>query len=459
MLFHSQLFILAFLPIALAAFFTVRQPGARQWVTIALSMAFYAAADVRFLPLLAGSILVNWVLAHAILHVRGRRLALWIAIAANLAVLGWFKYRGFLFENWSALTGGIWEPSPLLLPIGISFFTFQQISYLVDLHAGRAPLHGFRVYAFYVSYFPQLVAGPIVRHNELIPQIGDDPLRPGASERVSRGLVLFVIGLVKKFAIADQLAPHADAVWNAAGSGAVTTIDAWTGTVAFALQIYFDFSGYSDMAIGLAAMMGIMLPYNFDAPYRATSVREFWRRWHMTLSRFLRDYVYIPLGGNRHGLTRQLAALMTTMGLCGLWHGAGWPFVVWGLWHGIGLAAVTLWARTGLRVPEFLGWAMTLVFVLLGWVFFRSETFAIAGTMFTAMAGQAAPGAATVGDFDVLLTLAATAVVFLLPTSQHVAFKALVPQRALAALASVALVAILLEVGKGQPASFIYFAF
>lgn len=457
MLFHSQLFVFVFLPIALFCFYAARSPVSREYTVIALSFLFYGWADIRFVPLLAASILLNWALGFIIREHRSI-LALWAGVIANLATIGYFKYKNFFLENLDFLVGIDWEPSPILLPIGISFFTFQQISYLADVHAGKAPIYPLRKYAFYIAYFPQLIAGPIVRHNELIPNLDLDPRRPGLAERMSRGITLFTIGLVKKFAIADQMAPHANAVYAAARDGAVSTMDAWTGTLAFTLQIYFDFSAYSDMAIGLAMMMGFILPANFDAPYRALDIRDFWRRWHMTLSRFLRDYVYIPLGGNRFGMRRQIAAQFVTMTLCGLWHGAGWPFLLWGLWHAVGMSANLLWSRDGRALAAPLAWAITMLFVMGGWVLFRAETVDAAESVYLAMLGLH-HAAAVIGGFDFWLAVAGIAIACFGPTSQQAALMSLRPNRFIAVLVAICLFAVMLEVGKGQPIDFIYFEF
>ncbi|MCW5729062.1 MBOAT family protein [Parvibaculum sp.] len=457
MLFHSQLFVFLFLPVALCCFYAARRAVPREYAVIALSFVFYGWADIRFVPLLACSILLNWALAFVIREHRSM-IALWVGVVANLATIGYFKYKNFFLENIEFLVGIDWEPSPILLPIGISFFTFQQISYLADVHGGRAPVYPLRKYAFYVSYFPQLIAGPIVRHNELIPNMDLDPWRPGVAERIARGTVLFVVGLVKKFAIADQIAPHANIVYAAARDGAVSTADAWTGTLAFTIQIYFDFSAYSDMAIGLAMMMGFIIPANFDAPYKALSIRDFWRRWHMTLSRFLRDYVYIPLGGNRFGVGRQIAAQFITMTLCGLWHGAGWTFLLWGVWHAVGMSANLLWSRDGRTLQPIAAWIVTMLFVIGGWVLFRAETFGAAQTIYLAMFGLG-DVVSHIGGFNVWLALAGAVIACFGPTSQDVALMRLRPWRPLAAVAAIGLFVVMLEVGKGQPIDFIYFEF
>ena len=262
----------------------------------------------------------------------------------------------------------------MLLPIGISFFTFHNIIYLADLHAGRAPRYSLRDYGLYIALFPQILAGPLVRYYEIVPQFRLSPLREGWEARCVQGIALFLMGLGKKVLLADALASLADPVFAASGEPALAMGEAWTAALAFPLQIYFDFSGYSDMAIGLGLMLGFGLPVNFNAPYRADGLREFWRRWHMTLSRFLRDYLYIPLGGNRHGLVLQVAALLVTMTLGGLWHGAGWSFVAWGALHGLGLASGVMWRRWLPPIPRPVGWAMLMAFLLVSWVFFRAPS-------------------------------------------------------------------------------------
>ncbi len=465
MLFHSQAFLFVFLPLVWLGWSALRASPARRevWIILA-SFAFISWWDWRFTPLLAGSVAFNWALGGAVIRRRGRRSAgafMWAGVAANLAVLGGFKYLGFFRDTLTDLgVRGLADVS-VILPIGISFYTFQQISYLADCRSGTAPSYPFRKYAYFVSFFPQLIAGPIVRHNELIPQLG--AVLPDAErmKRMGQGLALFVIGLFKKIVIADALAPHADAAFAAAGEGAPAFADAWTGLLSFALQIYFDFSAYSDMAIGIALLFGLRLPFNFDAPYRAVSMRDFWRRWHMTLSRFFRDYLYIPLGGNRHGLARQAAALFATMALCGLWHGAGWPFVLWGVWHGAGLVANRVWTLTRLSTPTFVGWGLTTAFVLLGWVLFRSPDAATYMNYYRALFAAGGAGAAPVlsAPADIAALSVASLIVLVAPTSQDVVFKALAPRRLAAAGLGLGAGALAIMVGDGASVEFIYFQF
>ena len=460
MLFNSQALILGLLPLALAGWYLAPTRPVRQaWVVLA-SLVFYAFWDPRFVPVLVGLTLLNWLVARA--HARSPR-GWWadLGIAMNLGVLGWVKYANFIADNVAWALGGRHEGWNIILPLGVSFYVFQKVSYLVDLKRGQAKTYALSDFFLFVTFFPQLVAGPLVRHNEVIWQFAQDPRRPEMAENLARGLVLFTIGLVKKVGIADTLAPVADAAFGrAAAAQALTGGDAWLGTLAYTLQIYFDFSGYSDMALGLALMFGLRLPANFDAPYSAASIREFWRRWHMTLSRFLRDYLYVPLGGNRAGAARQAVNVAVTMLLAGLWHGAAWTFVVWGGLHGLALAANAAWARAGLAMPRLLGWALTMGFVMLGWVLFRAPDFASAARMFTAMAGPPWVGGAVSMDTTQTVALLAGCIAAVAgPASQVIALDRLRPLPWVGAAAGVVLFLMLLLVGGRVPNEFIYFQF
>lgn len=459
MLFSSQVFILLFLPATLALFYAAAgSPLWRVRILLAASLLFYGYWDPRFVPLLAGSILVNWMLAR----VAGSGRTGWVAaagVALNLALLGVFKYADFFAANALALLGRAHEPWDLVLPLGISFFTFQQISYLVDLRRGRAPVYGLERYAAYVTYFPQLIAGPIVRHDELIPQFEADPRRDGLAERCGRGLVLFTLGLVKKVFFADGYAGDVDRLFAAAADGSVLAAgDAWYAALAYSLQLYFDFSAYSDMAIGLGLLFGYQLPLNFDKPYQSLTIREFWRRWHMTLSSFLRDYVYIPLGGSRQGEAGVAGAVMVTMLLCGLWHGAGWTFVVWGAAHGAAIVASRLWRNGGLRMPAPFAWALTMSFVIAGWVLFRAADFRAAWHMLASMGGLSGWGG-NVGLDDLRFLLVGLGLSLLGPSNVEIAGRSWLAQRAVAVLAGIALVAVVMRVGHGRSIDFIYFQF
>ena len=382
MLFNSYVFLFGFLPATLAAFYALNvfnRQLAVAWLLVA-SLVFYAYWNSAHLWLLLASIAFNYGAGRAILLLRKERLVLARAVAAtsiacNLLLLGYFKYSGFLVANVTALLGSTPIAWNVVLPIGISFYTFTQITFLVDALRGRVGYLGVLEYALFVSHFPHLIAGPILHHSEMIRQfIG----RAAFSRRnIAVGVAVFSVGLAKKVLVADSLAPHADAIFDA--TQPVQLIDAWVGVCAYALQIYFDFSGYSDMAIGLSKMMNIDLPLNFYSPYKATSIVEFWRRWHMTLSRFLRDYVYIPLGGNRSGAGRY-PNILITMILGGLWHGAAWTYVVWGALHGVfllinhGFRKMSGRTEPRSRLTALGSWALTFTAVTVAWVFFRATS-------------------------------------------------------------------------------------
>jgi D-alanyl-lipoteichoic acid acyltransferase DltB (MBOAT superfamily) len=459
MLFHSLPFLLIFLPAAIAAYYLFADSSrARIWILIIASVVFYGYWDLRLVPLLICSITLNWLLAAAFSRFPKLPL-LTVGVALNLLILGIFKYADFFADNLAALAGAQHQPWSIALPLGISFFTFQQISYLIDLRRHGGPLYRFDEYALYVSFFPQLIAGPIVRHNEIIFQYKASPIRPGLDERLSKGLALFIIGLAKKAGIADHMAAIADPLFAAAGTEALSFGASWVAAAAFTFQIYFDFSGYSDMAIGLGLMFGLVLPVNFNAPYRAVSIRDFWRRWHMTLSRFLRDYLYIPLGGNRHGLAHQAGAVLITMLLGGLWHGAAWTFVAWGGLHGAALVINRLWEKTRIRLPVMLSWGATLLFVVLAWVLFRAGSFADASSILSSMAGGNGFILAVAGIKNLWLIPLAAVIALLGPTSQKVALDLLAPRRAIAIGLATALVLVLLDAGGGDSTEFIYFQF
>jgi alginate O-acetyltransferase complex protein AlgI len=357
------------------------------------------------------------------------------------------------------LTGGDWQPWHLILPLGISFFVFQKISYLIDLRRGDRHIYGFLDFCMFVSFFPQLIAGPLVRHNEIIHQFREDPRGPALWENLSRGFVLFAIGVSKKVLLADTLAMLADPLFTKALGTPLSLAEAWAAAGSYTLQIYFDFSGYSDMAIGLGLMFGLRLPFNFDAPYRALSVRDFWRRWHMTLSRFLRDYLYIPLGGSRCGPIRQAVNVVATMLLGGLWHGANWTFVVWGGLHGIGLAVNHVWDQRGFRLPWPIAWLLTMLFVMACWVLFRAPDFSTAGQVLASMTGAHGVGSIKL-DADTKRALVVAAVVAVAgPTSHAFALTRLRPNGWFAVPAGIGLAYVLLLIGGRLPNVFIYFQF
>jgi alginate O-acetyltransferase complex protein AlgI len=457
MLFNSFSFLLVFLPGALLLHWAADRfkPALRLPLLVVLSIAFYGYWDWRFVPLLIGSIVLNWAIAETFLQTRRRSLIV-LAIAANLLVLGFFKYFNF-FAGLSAWLPGVTTPKlDIALPLGISFFTFHHVMYLVDLRAGRAPRFDPVRYALYIAFFPQVLAGPLVRWSEIMHQFDERPYaRPDALERFSRGLVLLTIGLAKKVVIADPLAQISNPVFESAAQGkSVAFLDAWQATLGFTFQIYFDFSGYTDMALGIALMFGIVLPQNFDRPYRAVSLRDFWRRWHMTLSRFLRDYLYIPLGGNRRGLPTQIWALFATMALGGLWHGAGLTFVAWGVLHGLGLGAGLLWRRANLAMPPAAGWALTMAFVILTWVLFRAQSFDAAIRIYEGLFGFTVWGTGFRWR-----SVALAAVVALIGPTAWAAAQGLKPRRWSAAAFAVLFVLVLYKIGDDANYEFIYFQF
>jgi alginate O-acetyltransferase complex protein AlgI len=458
MLFHSQGFILVFLPLLLAAFYaTARRPLAREWVLLLGSLVFYSWWDPRFLPVLLAQSTATWGAVALYRHTQ-RKGWLWAGVAANFASLVFFKYTVFLAGTIAAMFGRPPPPFSIVLPIGISFFTFQLACYLVDVARGDAHAYPWRRVTLFVSLFPHLIAGPIVRHHQIMPQLDADPLRPGLSERMSKGLAFFIIGCAKKVFLADPMARFADPIFAAAAVSPPSLVDAWHGALAFSFQLFLDFSAYSEMAIGLGLMIGVRFPDNFAMPYRATDLSAFWRRWHITLSQLIRDYLYIPLGGSRHGWGTYVKATLLSMGLCGLWHGAGWTFVLWGLMHGVGLIVCRTWQRTALPLPAAVGWTLTMGFVAVGWVLFRAPDFTTAGHMLMGLAGLGGGLGPTIGIRPVLAAALVASV--LVPSTQELVEGGwLRPVTYQAVGLALLLVACILVVGQGQPTAFIYFQF
>jgi alginate O-acetyltransferase complex protein AlgI len=405
MLFSSYSFLFQFLPAVVLAFAAARRHSPRAGILVltGASLFFYGAWRPIYLLLLIASVAANFSLGLLMEDPRRRRAVGLIGVALNLALLCYFKYTNFIFDSMNMLTGAPLPFVNIVLPLGISFFTFQQIAYLVDVMRGAPVERDIVSYTLFVSFFPHLIAGPLVHHAEMIPQF-----KRGRTSRsavlAARGLAIFAAGLFKKVVIADNLAQFVSPVFaHLDAGGGVTTQWAWLATLAYTFQIYFDFSGYSDMAVGLALLFGIRLPVNFRSPYQAMSIIEFWRRWHITLSRFLRDYLYIPLGGNRLGEQRRYLNLMITMLLGGLWHGAGWNFLIWGGLHGLYLCANHLWQAWRGAGAKFRSgpatiacWAITFFVVVIAWVFFRARTAAGAWQMLGALFGFTAESSAYV---------------------------------------------------------------
>lgn len=447
MLFNSMPFLFGFLPVTCVVFFCLgRKNGllAGLWLATA-SLIFYGWWNPSFVPLLVSSVIFNYgsglMISREITKSAnnlGRSLLI-LAITADLLLLGYFKYAGFFSEIANELLSTKSNLGHVILPLGISFFTFTQIAFLVDTYQGKAKEFNFIHYMLFVTYFPHLIAGPILHHGQMMPQFAERRIYKIDWWNISAGLTIFVIGLAKKVLIADSFSKIATPIFSAAQGGVEPLlIEAWAGALAYTLQIYFDFSGYSDMAIGLSLFFNIRLPLNFNSPYKSSSIIEFWHRWHMTLSVFLRDYLYIPLGGNRKGKARRYLNLFATMLLGGLWHGAGWTFVIWGALHGFYLVT-----NHGYRaLSKKLGWrpgtfgrlgtpaavSLTFILVVIAWVFFRADSLAAASAMLNAMvngngwrsaAGWHFAASGINGTNTALMIGAGLSVVWLLPNTQE----------------------------------------
>lgn len=510
MLFNSNTFLFEFLPIVLTGFFAAKNlfggRAAQIWLTIC-SVVFYASAGLTLLPPLGLSIFVNFLTGRALTrrHLREESTAalLFAGVAFNLVLLGWFKYADFAVTNLNLL-GLHLASHGIALPLGISFYTFTQIAFLADAARGFASEYDILRYVLFVTFFPHLIAGPIIHHREMMPQFAPERLTARIFDHLPKALMLFTIGLAKKVLLADSFASLAQPVFDNAAHGlAPDAIAAWGATLGYTFQIYFDFSGYSDMALALALMFGIRLPVNFLSPYKSSSIIDFWRNWHMTLSRFLRDYVYIPLGGSRHGRWRRYANLMIVMSVGGLWHGAGWTFLIWGALHGFYLLVNHAWRAVASRrrfapLSLWSGRVITFIAVVLAWVLFRADTFAAARMIYASMFGLngiaisaetlRALGFANGIDLGpiriiplltaelnpplvILWCLAGLAFVWLLPNSMELTGFAPAPDGALArrlefrtaarfAVASaVCLFACISVINSGAPSAFIYYRF
>jgi len=402
MLFNSPIFIFIFLPITLIGFFALCSLGRHRaivWWLVLASFVFYGYWNPIYLVLLGVSLVVNFQLGSILARSPERKpMLLAFGVALNLGNIGYFKYANFLVDNVNAVAHTTFSMGDIVLPLGISFYTFQQIAYLVDSYRKQTDQYDFLNYCLFGTFFPHLNAGPIMHHREMMPQFADPKTFRFDSWNLATGISIFAVGLFKKVVLADGIAPFANEVFGMAEDPAasITFFTAWGGALAYTFQLYFDFSGYSDMAFGLARMMGIVIPINFNSPYKAHSITEFWRRWHISLSRFLRDYLYVPLGGNRKGEGRRYVNLMATMLLGGLWHGASWNFVLWGGLHGLYLVINNAWGALGFsgpRDPRFARVyraacvAFTFIVVVLAWVIFRAPTLNGARSMYSALFG------------------------------------------------------------------------
>ena len=428
MLFNSYEFIFLLLPLSFYIYFYLLEKrliiGAKGFLVF-VSLFFYSWWNVAYLPIILTSMLFNYIIGNSLnenfkkvrIH---KKTLLALGIIFNLSLLGYFKYTDFFLENFNSVFDSSIPLLHLALPLAISFFTFQQIAYLVDSYRGETAEYDFLNYSLFVTFFPQLIAGPIVHHAEMMPQFASKWNMLKRYRNIATGLFIFSIGLFKKVVIADSIA-----VWATQGfdqEEVLTLIEAWVTSLSYTFQLYFDFSGYTDMAIGAALLFNIKLPINFNSPYKALDIQDFWRRWHITLSRFLRDYIYIPLGGNRKGPLRVYVNLLATFILGGIWHGAGWTFVFWGFLHGMALVIHRFWKALGFTMPKVLAWFITFNFVNIAWVFFRAKEWGDAVKVLNGMFGINALGSlhaitkfgvAGKSEFLVLLIIFITAIVTL----------------------------------------------
>ena len=380
MIFNSYVFILFFLPLCIIGYFGfnhIMQKTLAQLFLLGMSLWFYAYFNTKYLSIIIFSTVCNY-LFYKILIVRltQRKLIMIVAVIIDLGILFYYKYFDFFLENINAVFHTDFTTRNIILPLGISFFTFQQISFIIDTYREPVPPPGKRYnfieYASFVTFFPQLVAGPIVSHEELIPQFRDDRRKKFDWSNFSEGIYIFVLGLAKKVLIADTFGNAVN--WGFTNISLLNTKDAVIIIVSYTIQIYFDFSGYCDMAIGIGKMLNIDLPVNFNSPYKARTITEFWKRWHITLTRFFTKYVYIPLGGNRKGAVRTYINILVVYLLSGLWHGANWTFVFWGFCHGV-FCVITRWGNKIFeRIPKVVNWMITFAFLNVSWLFFRADT-------------------------------------------------------------------------------------
>ncbi len=377
MLFNSYEFIYVFLPITFVIYFILNKNKllADVWLIIA-SFVYYSWFNILYLPLLIGSILFNYLIGRFLINGKqvlyfDKKYILLFGISFNVIFLGYFKYADFLIDNINFALNTQLDLLHLALPLAISFFTFQQIAYLVDCYKEKIKEYNFLNYTIFISLFSKLFAGPIVYHKELMPQIKDSNNKFLNYKNIAIGLFIFFIGLFKKVVIADTFAMWVNNGFD--NAEILNFFEAWATSISYTFQIYFDFSGYTDMAIGSALLFNIRLPINFNSPYKALNIQDFWKRWHITLSRFLKDYIYIPLGGNQRGDTRIYINIMITFLIGGLWHGAGWTFIFWGFLHGLGSIIHKLWKKLDIKMNSFLAWFLTFNFINIAWIFFRAK--------------------------------------------------------------------------------------
>lgn len=460
MLFNSYPYLLAFLPGTFAVYALLeRNRKLRIPSLLVFSLLFYGYWNLAFVPLLAASILLNWMAARWF-AATGNGAVITGAIVLDLAVLGLFKYANFFAANLTAI--GHLSPVHLdiVLPLGISFFTFHHIMYLADLRRGRAEATTLDRYALYICLFPQAIAGPLARWSEVGRQFGRDAFDAGWEQRCALGITFIMIGLIEKVGLGDPIGQILDPIYQTAATAPVNDGSSWLA-LGFGFQIFFDFSGYSDIAIGTALLFGIQLPFNFNAPFQSTSILIFWQRWHMTLSRFLRDYVFMPLAdmriaGTRHTVPQYVGAILLTMALCGLWHGAGWNFVLWGTMHGVAIVFALGWRRILPSPPQIIGWAATIGFFLLSGVVFRTASLESAWHIYSGLVTL--PGTKMLGKAWILGVGVLAA--FCLPATQDLCKRITVrPMAWVPAALGLIGVAILVQLGGDETYDFIYFRF
>jgi alginate O-acetyltransferase complex protein AlgI len=461
MLFNSYSYLLAFLPAVLAVMAAInKQVSLRISFLITVSLLFYGFWNPAFALLLIGSIVVNWLAARLFAAI-GYKSIITVAVILDLAVFGTFKYANFFVENLGALFRLPLSPHVgLLLPLGISFFTFHHIMYLVDLRRGRAEVTTLDRYALYICFFPQAAAGPLARWSEVGRQFGRDPFAPGWEERWARGITFLIIGLIEKASLGDPLGRIVNPIYATAASTPLHDGSAWLA-LGFVFQIFFDFAGYSDMAIGTALLLGIQLPFNFNAPFRSSSILTFWQCWNITISRFLRDYVFVPLAdmriaGTRHTIPQYVAAILITMALCGLWHGAGWNYVLWGTLQGAAIVVALGWRRIFPSLPAAVGWALTIGFFILSGVIFRTGSLSAAWHVYSGLG--ALPSGKMLGKSWIIIAAALLAVA-LPPTQDLCRIINWRPRAWVPALLGLIAVVLLVQLGGDQSYEFIYFRF
>jgi alginate O-acetyltransferase complex protein AlgI len=397
MLFNSYEFIFFFLPITFFTYFWLNKKrltyASKAWMVFA-SLFFYSWWNIIYLPLILASILFNFTVGASISRMSNpdikkgfsRKALLTFGIVSNILLLGYFKYMDFFISNSNILFGTGWDLWHIVLPLGISFFTFTQIAYLVDAYRDEVKEMDHLNYTLFVTFFPHLLAGPILHHKEMMPQFDSLKSKVINYRNIAAGLFLFSVGIFKKVVIADTFAEWANAGFETSAS--LNLFEAWATSLSYTFQLYFDFSGYTDMALGIALLFNIRLPINFNSPYKALNIQDFWRRWHITLSRFLRDYIYIPLGGNRKGEFRTYSNLFTVFLIGGLWHGASWMFVIWGAMHGIAMVTHRAWQQMGQKMNTLLAWFITFNFINITWIFFRAEDWSQAKNILAGMMGM-----------------------------------------------------------------------